>query len=140
WIGGFDRRCRELGCVSSDELLQTFAEPPEPVSWIESPAWRPMARRWLERHARGLVRPAQAPAAVACALFDAPDPDTELAAIADWARSGLQSDSGFRAWVCVPDLRARRAEALDAFDAALAPQRFCLPGTAGVAAYALAGG
>ncbi|MGO9623852.1 MAG: PD-(D/E)XK nuclease family protein [Steroidobacteraceae bacterium] len=140
WIGGFDRRCRELGCVSSDELLQTLAEPPEPVSWIESPAWRPMARRWLERHARGLVRPAQAPAAVACALFDAPDPDTELAAIADWARSGLQSDPGFRAWVCVPDLRARRAEALDAFDAALAPQRFCLPGTAGVAAYALAGG
>ncbi|HLN47748.1 MAG TPA: PD-(D/E)XK nuclease family protein, partial [Magnetospirillaceae bacterium] len=140
WIRGFDRRCRALGCVSSDELLQTFAEAPEPVSWVESPAWRPVARRWLERHARVLVRPAEAPAAVACAVFDAPDPDTELAAIADWARSGLQSNPSFRAWVCVPDLSARRAELLDAFDAALAPQRFSLPGTAGVAAYALAGG
>jgi ATP-dependent helicase/nuclease subunit B len=140
WIRGFDRRCRALGCVSSDELLQTFAEAPEPVSWVESPAWRPVARRWLERHARVLVRPTEAPAAVACAIFDAPDPDTELAAIADWARSGLQSNSSFRAWVCVPDLSARRAEVLDAFDAALAPQRFSLSGTAGVAAYALAGG
>jgi ATP-dependent helicase/nuclease subunit B len=52
----------------------------------------------------------------------------------------LRSDERFRAWICVPDLRVRRAEVDDALDAALAPQRFALSEVAAAAPYAIAGG
>lgn len=139
WIRAFDARCRALGCIRADDLLEGDPASPEPISWIESPAWRPVARRWLERNAAACLLP-EAERASTGALFEAASPDAELAAIADWARSGLQASPGFRAWICVPDLAARRSELQDAFDAALATQRFALSGTAGAAAYALAGG
>ena len=41
--------------------------------------------------------------------------------MADWALKNLRSTERFRAWVCVPDLNLRRAEVVDAFDAALLP-------------------
>src|SRR5258708_5892244 len=59
--------------------------------------------------------------------------------MADWAR-GKSAEEGFRAWICVPDLNRRRAEVVDAFDAALAPQRFALRGGSVAAPYAVAGG
>jgi probable DNA repair protein len=59
--------------------------------------------------------------------------------MADWARDKLAQE-GFRAWICVPDLNRRRAEVIDAFDAALAPQRFALRGDLREAPYAVAGG
>ncbi len=139
WIRAFDARCRALGCVRGDELLQDHGTAPEPIAWIESPAWRPVARRWLERHGGLRLLPA-AELSSSGALLEAPNPNAELAAIAAWARSGLQSSPNFRAWICVPELGARRDELRDAFDAALAPQRLSLHAAAGAAAYALAGG
>jgi probable DNA repair protein len=138
WNRSFDERCRELACISADELLAQIPPPAQPIAWIESPVWRPMARRWLQRHGR-LLAP---PGAVARAAYrlHAASPAAEAAAIAEWALANLRSTEGFRAWICVPDLNLRRAEVVDALDAVLAPQRFTLTeGAAGVA-YAVAGG
>jgi len=140
WIRAFDGRCRALGCIGSDALLHIESAASEPISWVESPAWRPVARLWLERHGGLPLQPPQAQGPHSCSLHEAPGGDAELAAIADWARSGLEGSPHSRAWVCVPDLAGRRAELLDAFDAALAPQRFGLDASTGAAPYALAGG
>lgn len=140
WRRRFEQRCAELGCLPGSALLRSFARPPEPIAWIESPAWRPLARRWLQQHAGPpLAAPAVGPPSRPV-VFDAGNAAAELAALADWARRGLAADAQFRAWICVPDLRTRRAEIADAFDAALAPQRFALGDTLGQPAYALAGG
>ena len=138
WNRAFERRCRALGCVSADSLLGGLGSPGAPVDWIESPQWRPAARRWLEQHGRILL-PRQDRTPPKLALASAPSPAAELAAMADWARGDL-AEEGFRAWICVPDLNRRRAEVVDAFDAALAPQRFALRGDSRAAPYAVAGG
>jgi ATP-dependent helicase/nuclease subunit B len=135
WNRAFERRCRALGCVSADSLL-AGPDSPSGLDWIESPQWRPAARRWLEQHARLLPPPQQVRAE--SSIVRAPSPAAELAAMADWARA--KAEEGFRAWICVPDLNRRRAEVVDAFDAALAPQRYALRGAADAAAYAVAGG
>lgn len=138
WNREFDARCRLADCVSADELLGVAPPPEQPIAWIESPAWRPAARRWLERHGRRLDaaehrgRPAR--------RVSAASPAAELAAIADWTLVNLRSAQDFRAWVCIPDLSRRRAEVIDAFDAALAPQRFALSEDEQTAPYAVAGG
>ena len=137
WNRAFERRCSALGCVSADSLLGHFGSPGSPIDWIESPQWRPAARRWLEQHGR--VLPPQRQVQTELSIVRAPSPTAELAAIADWARGKLAED-GFRAWICVPDLNRRRAEVVDAFDAALAPQRFALRGDLRAAPYAVAGG
>ena len=49
WNQDFERRCRELHCVSADTLLADTAPPAANIAWIESAAWRPMARHWLKR-------------------------------------------------------------------------------------------
>ena len=136
WNRAFERRCSALGCVSADSLLGHLGSPGGPIDWIESPQWRPAARRWLEQHGRVLPPQHQIPG---LSIVRAPSPAAELAAIADWARGKLAED-GFRAWICVPDLNRRRAEVVDAFDAALAPQRFALRGGLRAAPYAVAGG
>jgi ATP-dependent helicase/nuclease subunit B len=137
WNREFDARCRLSDCIGADEMLGLAPAPAQPIAWIESPAWRPMARRWLERHGRML-------AAVACGArlsrVSAVSPAAELAAIADWALVNWRSAKHFRAWVCIPDLNRRRAEVVDAFDAALAPQRFALTENPHSAPYAVAGG
>jgi ATP-dependent helicase/nuclease subunit B len=138
WDRTFDERCRALDCVSSDRLLGITPPPADAVSWIESPVWRPMARQWLLRHGR-MLSPAIHESRAACRLHSR-SPGAELAAIAEWALVNLRSSEGFRAWVCIPDLNRRRAEVVDAFDAALAPQRFTLRDVAGSAPYAVAGG
>jgi ATP-dependent helicase/nuclease subunit B len=137
WNRAFERRCRALGCLSADNLLPGFDLPAVDIDWIESPQWRPAARRWLEQHGR--VLPPQAQVQAELSLVRAPSPAAELAAIADWARGKL-GEEGFRAWICVPDLNRRRTEVVDAFDAALAPQRFALRGDFREAPYAVAGG
>jgi probable DNA repair protein len=137
WNRAFERRCSALGCVSADSLLGHLGSPGGPIDWIESPQWRPAARRWLEQHGR--VLPPQQEIDAGLSIVRAPSPAAELAAIADWARGKLAED-GFRAWICVPDLNRRRAEVVDAFDAALAPQRFALRGGLRAAPYAVAGG
>jgi ATP-dependent helicase/nuclease subunit B len=149
WNRAFERRCSALGCVSADSLLVGPGSPDGlgspggqscpvgPIDWIESPQWRPAARRWLQQHGREL--PPQPQVQAELSIVKAPSPATELAAIADWARANLAED-GFRAWICVPDLNRRRAEVVDAFDAALAPQRFALRGDLREAPYAVAGG
>jgi probable DNA repair protein len=132
WLGRFETRCRELGCLSVDALQETFTSATTGLAWIESPGWRPAARRWLERHAGA---PLAAPAAgrpTPPVILDAESPAAELAALADWARRGVLGAPGFRAWICVPDLTARRSELRDAFDAALAPERFRLGDGVGV--------
>jgi ATP-dependent helicase/nuclease subunit B len=139
WNRQFEQRCRQLDCVSADELLRQTPEPKETVAWIESPVWRPMARQWLQRHGRMLVPRSMAPG-TACRLNTA-SPAAELAAIADWALAKMRSSERFRAWICIPDLSLRRTEVVDALDAALAPQRFTLsPQGSEEAPYAVAGG
>jgi probable DNA repair protein len=138
WNREFDARCRLSDCISADELLGLAPAPAQPIAWIESPAWRPAARRWLERHGRMLA--AAGSQARSARRVGAASPAAELAAIADWALVNLRSTQQFRAWVCIPDLNRRRAEVVDAFDAALAPQRFALTENADNAPYAVAGG
>ena len=138
WNGIFDERCRALDCISADELLKAVPPLAEAIAWIESPVWRPMARQWLLRHGRMLAPPLNVSSA-ACRLH-ATSPTAELAAMADWALKNLRSTARFRAWICVPDLNLRRAEVVDAFDAALVPQRFSLSDNAAAASYAVAGG
>ena len=50
------------------------------------------------------------------------------------------ADESFRAWICIPDLSARRSEVVDALDAVVAPRRFGVRGEGGAAPYAVAGG
>ena len=138
WNRRFEERCRQLDCIGADELLAQTPPPAQPVSWIESPVWRPMARRWLQRHGRMLAPPGMV-SRTACRLNTA-SPEAELAAIADWAAANLRSTAGFRAWICIPDLNLRRAEVVDAFDAVLARQRFTLSEGAAAVPYAVAGG
>ena len=57
WNRLFDERCRQLDCISADELLGRTPPSAEPLTWIESPVWRPMARPWLLRHGRMLAPP-----------------------------------------------------------------------------------
>ena len=137
WNRAFERRCSALGCIGADGLLGALGSPGAPIDWIESPQWRPAARGWLEQHGHVLLPQHRAQADLA--LVSAPSPAAELAAMADWARGKLAQE-GFRAWICVPDLNRRRAEVVDAFDAALAPHRFALRGDSGATPYAVAGG
>jgi len=138
WNRTFEQRCRDLSCVSADMLLGGMQGAQRPITWIESPVWRPMARQWLAQH--GHVLEPQRTAATSAKRFHAASPAAELSAIADWARLSLVADERFRAWICVPDLRRRRAEVQGAMDAALAPRRFSLQADPGAAPYAVAGG
>jgi ATP-dependent helicase/nuclease subunit B len=139
WNRQFDERCRQLSCISADELLgQTPPPSAEPVTWIESPVWRPMARQWLLRHGPMLAPPGNVPRTAH--RLNTASPAAELAAIADWALAGMSSSERFRAWVCVPDLSLRRGDVVDALDAALAPHRFSLSDSTEAAPYAVAGG
>jgi len=145
WRAAFESRCRQLGVIGADELLGRLdaADPQREgaLTWIESPLWRPVARRWLERNAGAPLLPEtaegrrRAPRTVQAAA-----PGTELAELAEWLRASLQTDASFRAWVSLRDLTTRRDEVVDALDAALAPERFSLDESAGLAPYAVAGG
>lgn len=146
WNRRYGERCRELSCVGADRLLAHADEAlgngaaPE-IVWVESPLWRPLARRWLERHAGAPLLPLRAAGAHALPrIVEADSPLAELAAMAGWAREAILREPEFRAWICVPDLAQRRTEILDAFDAALAPERFALGAAEGGAPYAVAGG
>jgi ATP-dependent helicase/nuclease subunit B len=138
WNRQFEECCRQLDCISADELLGQTLLCAEPITWIESLVWRPMARQWLQRHGRMLAPPLAVSRTVR--RLSAASPAAELAAIADWALTNLRATERFRAWVCVPDLNRRRAEVVDAMDAALAPQRFSLAEGPTAAPYAVAGG
>jgi ATP-dependent helicase/nuclease subunit B len=149
WSARFADRCRALHCIGGERLLEEAVELPlgaeaQPPLWIESPLWRPVAKTWLSRHLGPPLEPiAAAPATAARATaryLEADSPAAELAAIAGWAFAELKADPEFRAWVCMPDLTARRAELTDAFDAVLAPQRFSLDESPAGAPYAIAGG
>ena len=139
WIERFDRRCREIGCILAEDLPAGLATPPQPVLWLESPTWRPVARRWLEKYAPAPIAPPCVPRASA-RLFHAPSPAVEVAAAARWMGDRLADQADFRGWICIPDLFSRRSEVTDAFDAVLAPQRLRLGGAEGIAPFALAGG
>jgi probable DNA repair protein len=145
WSARFAERCRELGGMSTDELLtrRGGSAPGEEIAWIESPLWRPVARRWLERFGGEPLAPIMAmhgPEEERLRVRRFAGAPDELAAIAEWSRNQLVARPEFRAWICVPDLVSRRAELVDAFDAALAPHRFALYETAAGAPYAIAGG
>jgi probable DNA repair protein len=139
WNREFERRCRRLDCIGSDLLLAAAPLATESIVWIDTPAWRPAARRWLQRHGRPLS-PLNLEPRAAVSTLSAPSDAAELASMGEWALANLRADERFRAWICLPDLGRRRAEAADALDAALAPQRFGLGDQAGIAPYALAGG
>jgi probable DNA repair protein len=140
WNRRFEERCRDLKCTASDQLLALTPIDSRSLAWIESPIWRPMARRWLEKNCAAVLSPVQFTAEALPYRLLAASPGAELAAIGEWARSNLRSVPSFRAWVCIPDLNLRRAKLLDAFDAALAPQRFSLAARETTASYAVAGG
>jgi ATP-dependent helicase/nuclease subunit B len=137
WNDAFEQRCRTLKCIGADELLSGLGKPDGPISWIESPQWRPVAQRWLESHGQVLMPEKLSPAQVR--RMASPSPAAEIAAIAAWAKAGAAAGA-WRAWICVPDLSVRRAEVVDAMDAELAPQRFGLQSDGGAAPYAVAGG
>lgn len=138
WNRQFDERCRDRHWIGADELLGRAGPAASPLTWIESPAWRPMARQWLERHGQRLPPPFDVSRRTS--VLHAASPIAEFAAIAEWARVNLRAQQGFRAWVCVPDLGQRREEIVDAMDAALMPQRFSLAVADAPAPYAVAGG
>jgi len=138
WNRQFEERCRQLDCISTDELLGQTPPCAEPITWVESPVWRPMARQWLLRHGRMLAPPVHV--AGTSRRLNAASPAAELAAAAEWASEHLLATERFRAWICIPDLNRRRADVVDAFDAVLAPQRFSLAENLGNAPYAVAGG
>jgi probable DNA repair protein len=138
WNQRFEERCRALDCISAAELLARTPPPGETIAWLESPVWRPVAREWLKGHGTPL-EPECALSQTACRMRSV-SPAAELAASADWALDNLRASARFRAWICIPDLNLRRAEVVDAFDAALAPQRFGLTMSADAAVYAVAGG
>jgi ATP-dependent helicase/nuclease subunit B len=147
WAERFARRCQDLHCIAPGELLASLERIPLPgrlaggIAWIESPLWRPVARRWLERHAGPPLQPTPTPRAGAPARMVRSDsPAAELAALAGWARGAIEADASFRAWVAIADLAARRAAVVDALDAELAPQRFALADRSEGAVYAIAGG
>jgi len=142
WSQAFEQRCRALKCISADTLLGSLSVPASPVAWIESPAWRPVARQWLLRNATMLLplETAAQHASRSASRLKSASPAAELSALAGWALMNLHADQGFRAWVCVPDLNQRRAEVVDAMDAALARQRFSLREDRSGAPYAVAGG
>ena len=137
WNANFEQRCRELRSISADTLITAMASPAEAITWIESPHWRPVVRRWLQRHGEMLLPQTQG--AQSIARMAAPSADSELSAMARWVGSAL-ADEEFRAWICIPDLNRRRAEVADALDAVLAPQRFGLRSDSSGARYAMAGG
>jgi ATP-dependent helicase/nuclease subunit B len=137
WNRAFDLRCRALNCIGADTLLVGLDSPRDPITWIESPQWRPVARQWLERHGQMLLP--QAVGTAALSQLAAPSPAAELSAMADWARTHIAAER-HRAWICIPDLSLCRSEVVDALDAALAPQRFGLHGGGDAAPYAVAGG
>ncbi len=138
WNRQFEARCRAMDWIGADELLGRAGPAAVPLTWIESPAWRPMARQWLERHGRKLPPPFNVSRRTS--VLHAPSPTAEFAAVADWARVNLRAQHGFRAWVCIPDLNQRLSEIVDAMDAALAPQRLSMAGADAAAPYAVAGG
>jgi probable DNA repair protein len=138
WHRQFEARCRTMDCIDASELLGRPGPAAAPFVYIESAAWRPMARQWLERHGRRL--PAPFTVSRRTRVLHAASPAAEFAAIADWARVNVRDAPNFRAWVCIPDLAGRRAEVIDALDAALAPQRFGVAGSDAPAPYAIAGG
>jgi ATP-dependent helicase/nuclease subunit B len=140
WNRRFEERCRDLDRIGSDQLLPATPGDPLKLSWVESPLWRPVARRWLESHGAAMLSPIDAGASKVSLRFQAASPAAELAAIGEWARDNLRSTPNFRAWICIPDLNLRRAQVLDAFDAVLAPQRFSLSVRDIRAPYAVAGG
>ncbi len=147
WRAAFESRCRELRVIGADELLGGLERPDAyregALTWIESPLWRPVARRWLERNAGAPLLPEAASSSSGRRVprtVQAAGAATELALLAEWLSTSLQANSGFRAWVSLRDLTARREEVADALDAALAPQRFSLDETQGPAPYAIAGG
>jgi probable DNA repair protein len=146
WNARFDARLRACHCVSADQLLtervmrSSEENDAEPIAWIESPAWRPIARRWLQGRAGDPLQPLVAKRRGESRIFEAGSAAAELAAVAAWACANLRASPGFRAWIYVPDLAARRAELVDAFDAVLAPQRFSLALADSGAPYAVAGG
>jgi probable DNA repair protein len=139
WTQQFEERCRQLGCISADELIAAPECAAERIAWIDSPAWRPVARNWLKGCGPGLPAPAAGSSSPSVRVHAA-SPTAELAAIGDWAREQLRSIEHFRAWVCVPDLNRRRTDVVDALDAALVPQRFALSESLGGVPYAVAGG
>ena len=143
WNQEFEQRCRQVGCIGMDALLESTPPPTDRLEWIESSAWSPVARRWLTRHGKSM--PAQAlPAGDLFGShgwrYEAASPQIEIAAAAQWAARRLRSDENFRAWILVRDLNRRRAEVVDAFDAVLVPGRFELREDRAPATYALAGG
>ncbi|MDB6083109.1 MAG: putative repair protein [Gammaproteobacteria bacterium] len=146
WSRRFEERCRELNCIAAHQLLQRMPLDSCSIAgsrtlvWIESPIWRPVARRWLDKNCAAMLLPVEAASASRPLRLQAASPAAELAAIAEWSRSSTRSDPEFRAWICIPDLNVRRAAVLDAFDAALAPHRFSLAAGETAAPYAVAGG
>jgi ATP-dependent helicase/nuclease subunit B len=153
WNARFEERCRAVRCIDADRLPMSVARAsnsPEQgagsIVWIESPHWRPVARRWLQAQAGSALEPSAVSPPPSSGgldsswLLTAGSRAEEFAAMADWARRGLLTNPEFRAWICVPDLALCRSELVDAFDAALAPQRFSLNEAAEGASYAVAGG
>ncbi len=55
WNRAFERRCRAWAASARISLLAGPAAPSAAIDWIESPQWRPAARRWMEQHARVLL-------------------------------------------------------------------------------------
>ncbi|MGO9039691.1 MAG: PD-(D/E)XK nuclease family protein [Steroidobacteraceae bacterium] len=145
WNARFEERCRAVRCIDADRLPMSM-DCASPLAWIESPHWRPVARGWLQAQIGPALEPSEAspPAAAdglgASRLLGAGSRAEEFAAMSDWARQALLANPAFRAWICVPDLARCRSELVDAFDAALAPQRFSLDETSEAAPYAVAGG
>jgi len=153
WNARFEELCRSVRCIDADRLplspvraSRSRDQGAGSVVWIESPHWRPVARRWLQAHIGSALEPSavspppSAGGLEASRLLRAGSRAEEFAAMADWARQGLLASPGFRAWICVPDLPLCRSELVDAFDAVMDPQRFSLNETAQSAPYAVAGG
>ncbi len=137
WHREFEARCRSLG-LSPPAPLPPSLKSGEKLAWIDNPAWRPVVRQWLTRHAQRISPRAEIAGDGRALHFDSSE--AELAHLARSVRERLEADVKFRTWVCIPDLARRRSEVAAAFDAEFAPGRFTLSSAVPLAAYALAGG
>lgn len=145
WIDGFDERCRQLQALSADRIVHLLDAPAGRPVPIDSSAWRPSVLQWLNTHADPPLPPMAVPDSADAAqggrcmrLFKSFD--AEMAACADWAREARARHPGFRGWVYVASLTAMRSSVSNAFDSALAPNRFSMQEFAETPVYAIAGG
>ncbi len=141
WSATFDDRCQDLGVIDADDAISSLSSVSAQEYWLDSPTWRPSILKVLKSNENGMLRGERSPSTRQSShLTTAADPAIEWSAAARWARSRLEAELDFRAWVYLPAAEGARAAVARAFDLELASARFDLSTAIDGGAYAIAGG